>query len=199
MAVNWVGCAGSPDFCIVDLRLEAITLAAVYSVSGILDAMIRIVVGCPRPSAGLVEGLSTLNDQSFPSGHVTSYVAFWGMLFTFGMILFDGPHRWWRIGLLVISAFFVVLIGPSRIYLGAHWATDVLGAYLIEVALLGIALLVYLQLNKRGVLARCAKNIAGSHREKLRGARDIVQRNRDRAAIAKLATTWQNGRVVLSE
>ena len=139
-------------FWIVDLRLEAITLAAVYAVSGILNALMKIVVGRPRPSAGLVEVFRTLNDQSFPSGHVTSYVAFWGMLFIFGIILFDG-RRWWRIGLLVISAFFVVLIGPSRIYLGAHWATDVLGAYLIEVALLGIALLVYLQLDKRGVLA----------------------------------------------
>jgi undecaprenyl-diphosphatase len=139
-------------FWIIDLRLEAITLAAVYAVSGILNASIKIVVGRPRPNAGLVEVFRTLNDQSFPSGHVTSYVAFWGMLFIFGTILFDG-RRWWRIGLLVISAFFVVLIGPSRIYLGAHWATDVLGAYLIEVALLGIALLVYLQLDKRGVLA----------------------------------------------
>jgi membrane-associated phospholipid phosphatase len=55
--------------------------------------------------------------------------------------------------LLVVSAFFVVLIGPSRIYLGAHWVTDVFGAYLIEVALLSIALLLYLQLDKRGVLA----------------------------------------------
>jgi membrane-associated phospholipid phosphatase len=139
-------------FWIVDLRLEAITLAAVYAVSGILTALMKIGVGRPRPGAGLVEVFRTLNDQSFPSGHVMSYVAFWGMLFIFGIILFDG-RRWWRIGLLVISAFFVVLIGPSRIYLGAHWATDVLGAYLIEVALLGIALLVYLQLNKRGVLA----------------------------------------------
>jgi undecaprenyl-diphosphatase len=139
-------------FWIVDLRLEAITLAAVYAVSGILNALMKIVVGRPRPSAGLVEVFRTLNDQSFPSGHVTSYVAFWGMLFTFGIILFDG-RRWWRIGLLVISAFFVVLIGPSRIYLGTHWATDVLGAYLIEVALLGITVLLYLQLDKRGVLA----------------------------------------------
>jgi membrane-associated phospholipid phosphatase len=43
---------------------------------------------------------------------------------------------------LVISTFFVVLTGQSRIYLGAHLATDVLGAYLIEVALLSIALMV---------------------------------------------------------
>ena len=81
-----------------------------------------------------------------------SYVAFWGLLFTFGVILFD-RWRWWRIALLVVSAFFVVMVGPSRVYLGAHWASDVLGAYLIEAALLGIALFIYLQLDQRGVLS----------------------------------------------
>ena len=98
-------------FWIVDLRLEAITLAAVYAVSGILNALMKIVVGRPRLSTGLVEVFRTLNDQSFPSGHVTSYVTFREMLFTFGIILFD-VRRWWRIGLLVISSFFVVRTGP---------------------------------------------------------------------------------------
>ncbi len=45
-------------------------------------------------------------------------------------MLFQGRH-WWRTTLLVTSAAFVVLIDPSRIYLGDHWASDVIGAYLI--------------------------------------------------------------------
>jgi membrane-associated phospholipid phosphatase len=139
-------------FWIVDLRLEAITIAVVYAVSGILNAVIKLIVGRPRPNASLVEVFKATSGQSFPSGHVMSYVAFWGLLFTFGIILFDS-RRWWRIALLVVSAFFVVMVGPSRIYLGAHWASDVLGAYLIEAALLGITLFIYLQLDQRGVLA----------------------------------------------
>ena len=137
---------------LVDLRLEAVTVAIVYAVSGLLNAGIKIIVGRPRPNASAVEVFRIAGGQSFPSGHVMSYVAFWGLLFTFGVILFDG-WRWWRIALLVVSAFFVVMVGPSRVYLGAHWASDVLGAYLIEAALLGIALLIYLQLDQRGVLA----------------------------------------------
>ena len=68
-----------------------------------------------------------------------------------GIILFQGV-RWWRIVLLVVSALFVALIGPSRIYLGDHWASDVLGSYLIGGVLLGIALWIYLKLKERGIL-----------------------------------------------
>lgn len=137
---------------LVDLRLEAVTVAVVYAVSGLLNAVIKVLVARPRPNASLVEVFRAAGGDSFPSGHVMSYVAFWGLLFTFGVILFD-RWRWWRIALLVVSAFFVVMVGPSRVYLGAHWASDVLGAYLIEAALLGIALFIYLQLDQRGVLA----------------------------------------------
>jgi membrane-associated phospholipid phosphatase len=152
----------------VDLRLEAVTVAVVYAVSGLLNGLIKLIVGRPRPNASLIEVFQNAGGQSFPSGHVMSYVAFWGLLFTFGVILFDG-RRWWRIALLVVSGFFVVMVGPSRIYLGAHWASDVLGAYLIEAALLGIALLIYLQLDQRGVLASRKEHTWFSARKIARG------------------------------
>jgi len=68
-----------------------------------------------------------------------------------GAMLFQGRH-WWRTTLLVTSAAFVVLIGPSRIYLGDHWASDVIGAYLIGGVLWGLAVGLYLPLKERGVL-----------------------------------------------
>jgi len=145
---------------IVDLRLEAIMVVVLSATSGLLNGLIKLIVARPRPSASLVEILQHASGMSFPSGHVMSYIAFWGLLFSLGIILFKGNY-WWRTTLLIISALFVVLVGPSRVYLGDHWASDVLGAYLIGGVLLGVALWIYLYLKGKGVLAPRGKR-AGS-------------------------------------
>lgn len=137
---------------IVDLRLEAVMVIVVNATSALLNWLIKLIVARPRPSASMVEILQKAAGLSFPSGHVMSYVSFWGLLFSLSLILFKGNH-WWRTALLIISALFVILVGPSRIYLGDHWASDVLGAYLFSGILLGIALWIYLHLKEKGVLA----------------------------------------------
>ena len=139
-------------FWMVDLRLEAITVGIVSATSALLNELLKFIVARPRPSASLVEIVQAASGNSFPSSHVMSYVALWGLLFSFGIILFKG-HSWWRTVLLVVSALFVVLVGPSRVYLGDHWASDVLGAYLFSGILLGVALWIYLYLRGRNVLA----------------------------------------------
>ena len=150
---------------IVDLRLEAVMVAAVSAVSSILNWLIKYLVARPRPTASLVDIIQHAGGSSFPSGHVMSYVAFWGLLFSFGIILFKGNH-WWRSALLIVSGLFVVLVGPSRIYLGDHWASDVLGAYLIGGLLLGVSLWIYLYLKGKGVLAPGSSRWAKHFREK---------------------------------
>ncbi len=139
-------------FWLVDLRLEAIMILVVSATSGILDALIKSLVARPRPTARLVDIISAATGNSFPSGHVMSYVAFWGLLFSFGLILFKG-RPWWRITLLILSGLLVVLVGPSRVYLGAHWTSDVLGAYMLGGVCLGIWLWIYLYLKGKGILA----------------------------------------------
>ena len=154
-------------FWMVDLRLEAIMVVVVSATSALLNWLIKLVVARPRPSASLVEIIQATSGQSFPSGHVMSYVAFWGLLFSLGIILFRGKH-WWRTALLIISALLVVLVGPSRIYLGDHWATDVLGAYLIGGLLLSLSLWIYLNLRGRSVLAPTGKRARRFHQKYVR-------------------------------
>jgi membrane-associated phospholipid phosphatase len=134
-------------FWLVKLRLEAILVVVQSGVSTLVNGGIKVLVARPRPSDHLVDVLYKVSGQSFPSGHVMSYVAYFGLLFSLGIILLK-RDRWWHYLLLVIPALFVILVGPSRIYLGDHWATDVLGAYLIGGILLGIGLWIYLKLKE---------------------------------------------------
>jgi undecaprenyl-diphosphatase len=137
-------------FWLVRLRLEALTIAFVCLTSSLLNLAIKLIIARPRPAAPLVSVLQHASGNSFPSGHVMSYMAYWGLLFTFSIVLFSS-WRWWRVLLLIISGLFVVLVGPSRIYLGDHWASDVLGAYLIEGLWLWFCLWLYVKLAERGV------------------------------------------------
>jgi undecaprenyl-diphosphatase len=140
-------------FWAVRLRLEALFIVALPAVSSVLNVAIKLLVARPRPTAKLVEIFQHASGHSFPSGHVMSYVAFWGLLFSLGIILFK-RDRWWHYVLLIVSALFVILVGPSRIYLGDHWASDVLGGYLFGSLLLGIGLWIYLKLKERGILTK---------------------------------------------
>ena len=144
---------------LVRLRLEALMLVVICVTSTLLNGLLKLIVARPRPTASLVEIVQKAAGQSFPSGHVMAYLAFWGFLFSLGVILFKG-NRWWRVALLIVPALFVVLIGPSRIYLGDHWASDVLGAYLIGGLWLALFLWLYLKLKEKGVLGSRRRRIA---------------------------------------
>jgi membrane-associated phospholipid phosphatase len=138
-------------FWLVGFRLEAVLVVGLSTISLLLNLLLKVQVSRPRPTANLVHIFQVAVGYSSPSGHVMAYIAYWGLLFFFGVILFEGGH-WWRTTLLIISAAFVVLIGLSRVYLGDHWASDVLGAYLIGGVLLGHTVGIYLALKERGVL-----------------------------------------------
>jgi membrane-associated phospholipid phosphatase len=95
--------------------------------AGLLVASIKLLVERPRPTDDLVRVASAVLDFSFPSGHVTSYVSLYGFLFFLVYVLFR--RSWPRTALLCVLAALVGLVGVSRIYLGHHWVSDVLGGY----------------------------------------------------------------------
>ena len=88
---------------------------------------LKAAIDRPRPDAELVQVLSDLDSASFPSGHVMHYVVLLGTVtFMLSPRMRSGARRW-----LVQVAVFAALvsIGLSRIYLGVHWLSDVLGGY----------------------------------------------------------------------
>jgi undecaprenyl-diphosphatase len=80
----------------------------------------------------------------FPSGHVVHYVVFFGFILTV-MIVNKKIPLFWRIFIGIFCTFLIFTISISRIYLGAHWATDVMGGYLYGFVYLGIILKFYLK------------------------------------------------------
>lgn len=119
------------------------TVVALTSVIGdsILGLAIKVIVNRPRPAADLVTVVNQLPDYSFPSGHVLYFTTFAGFLFFLAFTLVKPV--WWRTGLLILLGGMVALIGLSRVYEGQHWASDVLGSYLLGSVWLSLSVLIY--------------------------------------------------------
>lgn len=114
---------------VIGLRWEAVVFSFAAAGVGALGALIKLIVHRPRPGATLVHVFAQLNDSSFPSGHVLLFTAFLGFLFF--LIYTLVPHSTRRtLGLALFGAL-IALVGVSRVYLGAHWPSDVLGAYVL--------------------------------------------------------------------
>lgn len=84
----------------------------------------------PRPQQSQVAvAAARIGGSSFPSGHVLNYMGVYGFLaYLAGTRLRPGALRNAIVGGLVSL---LALVGPSRIYLGHHWFTDVLASYLL--------------------------------------------------------------------
>lgn len=114
---------------IIGLRWEAVIAFFAALGSGLLGQIIKIIVHRPRPGGNLVIVIQQLNSYSFPSGHVLFYIAFFGFLFFLVFTLLKPSLL--RSILFVILGIPIALIGLSRIFVGDHWASDVVGAYLL--------------------------------------------------------------------
>lgn len=113
-------------------------LAAVLFVAVIarppLEWLLKTLVDRPRPD---FDRLVTGSGPSFPSGHVMAAVAFWGLVPPVVAIL---THRrfWWWVS-VAGSGMIVLSVAISRMYLGVHWLSDVVGALLLgSLYLLGV-------------------------------------------------------------
>jgi membrane-associated phospholipid phosphatase len=113
--------------------VEALWVLGTQAASAI-DSTLKQVVHRARPSPELVTVFATLSDPSFPSGHTVQYTALFGFAFFLVYVLAQKSRQ--RTVALLLLAAPVVLVGPSRLYLGQHWLSDVLGGYAVAVLFL---------------------------------------------------------------
>ncbi|GCE05553.1 phosphatase PAP2 family protein [Dictyobacter aurantiacus] len=114
-------------FWALRFRLEAIFILLTSSAT-LLNAIVKRVIKRPRPTQELVTVVKVINEPSFPSGHVMYYTNFYGLL----IYLLATNWRSGRIRNLLIGicTTLIACIGPSRVYLGAHWPSDVAAGYI---------------------------------------------------------------------
>jgi undecaprenyl-diphosphatase len=128
--------------------IDAAYLAGAVIVAQAVAGAIKIALHTPRPIPELYEGWSAF---SFPSGHATVNAVVYGFL---AIMTMRGQGPILRSTIAASCALLVGLIAVSRLYLGAHWFTDVaggLGFAIAWIALLGIA---YVRHRPAGGLSR---------------------------------------------
>jgi undecaprenyl-diphosphatase len=108
-----------------DWRLSAILLVVSTSGSIVLTTVLKAIFERSRPE--LFDSGYTASFYSFPSGHATLAVGFYGTLTLLLAYRLRGYARWL---VAACGVSLVLLIGFSRLYLGVHYPTDVLAGYL---------------------------------------------------------------------
>lgn len=115
---------------LVKKKADALVLLISTTGAVVLSGIFKFIIDRPRPDPLLVNQLSPFQTTaSFPSGHVLFFVGLLGyLLYLSHIFIKPGIKR-------IFSQFFlgslILLMGVSRIYVGAHWFSDTLGAYLI--------------------------------------------------------------------
>jgi undecaprenyl-diphosphatase len=110
-------------------RTAAIVLAT--SASGALASeALKRVFARPRPS--IVPHLRDVVSSSFPSGHAMQSAIVYLTLAAMLMRIVD--RRLTKIYVLTVAALLTLLVGISRVYLGVHYPTDVIGGWIIGFA-----------------------------------------------------------------
>ena len=148
-------------FLLFRRRSEALGLILSAGGSGLINTGFKLLIARPRPAPDLIQSYLNPVTNSFPSGHVTFYVSYFGFLFFVAYALLP-RGTFVRHLALTLAALPVLLVGLSRVYLGAHWPSDTLGAYLWSGVWLAFALWMY----RRWKLQR-----AGGRRQEQEAAR----------------------------
>ena len=116
-------------------RDDALLVVCASTVAFVLGPLLKLVFGRGRPPVN--QHLVAVDGSSFPSGHALNSMAVLGLITLLAVRGRSGPTR---VLVVTLGALLVLVVGFSRVYLGVHWPTDVLGGWLFGAVWLTICL-----------------------------------------------------------
>ncbi len=108
-------------------------------ISFILNILLKVIIQRNRPITD--NWLIMENGYSFPSGHSSVSMSFYGFLIY--LIYTNLPNKKYRWPLIIFLSLIILFVGISRVYLGVHYLSDVLAGFLFSIVLLIIYIYFY--------------------------------------------------------
>lgn len=115
---------------------EAFFIVILPAIAGLANELAKALIDRPRPEGTLAMGVN-----SFPSGHTTYATVICGCIFFLAPRVLKWPLAARLIQ--VLSVLFIALMGVSRIFLEAHWPSDVLGSLILGGLILAPGFFIY--------------------------------------------------------
>jgi undecaprenyl-diphosphatase len=129
------------------LRPGAVLLLVTMTGEALIQSMVATTLARPRPPAefALIRKPVAF---SFPSGHSWASLLF---VLILGLVLWRTLPKHWsvRVAILSVASALALLVGASRVYLGVHWPSDVLGGWILALFSFVVASAVYLWVVER--------------------------------------------------
>ena len=117
------------------------------------NGLLKLLMESPRPSDTMVQVNEYASGFGFPSGHTMGATLLYGALFL--LAPYVTSRRGTCLVVRAVSLAMILLAGLSRIHAGAHWPSDVVGAYLWALVLLIAGMLI---VQRRGLLSDATRS-----------------------------------------
>ena len=117
-------------------KSQAILLVTTSILAAAIIKGLKFLIQSPRPISNLIQETG----YSFPSGHTTFAIIFFGLItYIFAKPKYKNPA-------IITSLTLIIIITLSRLYLQVHWLTDIIGGLIIGTTILALSILTYKKL-----------------------------------------------------